>query len=87
MSTCVGYLIDNIKNNDTNLRSDIAIICINMNGMRAYFETTIDFFLPMDSSLKQRNNFNRNAQISDVNIRGKIKIKSGVGFYCYNKDE
>ena len=32
--THIGYLLDNIQNNDPNLRAAIARICINMNDTR-----------------------------------------------------
>ena len=76
--TPVGYLIDNIQNNDTNIRDYTAITCINMNGMRDDFETTVSFLLPVGPYLNQSNNSNKNAQISDVNIKGKFQSKTGI---------
>ena len=85
--TRVGYFIDNIENNNPDLRVDIAIIRINMNGTRDDFETTIYFLLPVDPYLKQRNNFNKNSQIAGVDLMGKFQINTGVDFIWYEKDE
>ena len=58
-----------------------------MNGMSNNFETTVAFLLPVDPYLKQRNNFNKNAQIVDVNLKGKFQSKTGVHFLWYKKYE
>ena len=85
--TRIGYLIDNIQNNNPNLCADIAGICINMNGMGDDFENTVAFLLPMDPYSKQSNNSNKNAHITDVNLKGKFKSKTGLHFSWHKKDE
>ena len=76
--TRVGYLLDKTQNNNPNLRAANAIICINNNGMIEYVETTVAFVLSRYPYSKQRNNSNNNAQISDVNIKGKFQSKTGI---------
>ena len=66
--TRIGYLINNIQNNDPDIRAAIASICINVNGIRENFETTVAFLLPVGPYLKQRNKSDKNSRISDVNI-------------------
>ena len=82
----VSYFIDNIQNNDPDLRASISCTRINMNGVWDNFETTVAFILPVDPYLNQSNNSNNNAQIVDVNLKGKFQSKAGVYIFWYKRD-
>lgn len=52
--TRVGYLLDNITNNDADLRAAIANIRQNVNDTRSDFENAVSVLLPVDPFLKKR---------------------------------
>ena len=71
--TRVGYLIDNVTNNDADLRAAIANIRQNVNDTRSDFEKAVSVILPVDPFLKNRRqqkedhrNANPSASISDA---------------------
>ena len=88
--TRVGYLINNIENNDPDLRAAIASIRIDTNGMRSDFEAAVATLLPVDPYQKHRsrNNSNRDrANISDTRLRNKSESKTGVDFRWHKPEE
>ena len=44
----VGFLIDKISNSDPDLRSAIAVVCINMKNICDYFEGAAGFYSQCD---------------------------------------
>ena len=88
--TRVGYLIDNIQNNDPDLRAALASIRINTNNMREDFEAAVTFMLPVCPYAKHRSsngNEKRGAQVSDATLLGKKHSKTGVDLRWHNKVE
>ena len=86
--TRVGYLIDNILNNDPDLRAAISSIRINTNDMRSNFEASVATLLPVCPYSKNRSSNNRNkAIISETTLKGKAQSKTGVDFRWYQKSE
>ena len=83
----VGCFTDNIQNNDRDIRAAVASIRINMNSMSNDFEITVSFLLPVYPYLNQSNTSNKNAQIADVNLKGKFQSKTGVYFCWYKNDK
>lgn len=58
--TRVGYLIDNITNNDPDLRAGIANIRQNVNQTRSDFEASVSVLLQVDPYKKSRSKGNKN---------------------------
>ena len=87
--TRVGYLIDNIQNNDPDLRAALASIRINTNNMREDFEAAVTFLLPVCPYAKHRssNSEKRGAHIGDATLKGKKHSQTGVDLRWHNKVE
>ena len=87
--TRVGYLIDNIENNDPDLRAAIASIRINTNGMRDDFEKSVAFLLPVDPYSKSRaRNRQKNPSISEARmLKNQQQSKTGVDFRWHTPAE
>ena len=86
--TRVGYLIENIKNSDPDLRAAIASIRLNTNGMRDNFEAAVSSLLPVCPYQKHKSENQRSkAQISDATLKGISHSKTGVDFRWYKKSE
>ena len=85
----VGYLLDNITNNDPDLRAALASIRVNTNGMRDNFERAVAFMLPVCPYTKHKTNQRRtrHASISDVRLKGKSDSKTGVDLRWHTKEE
>ena len=88
----VGYLLDNIENNDPDLRAAIASIRANTNNMRNNFEAAVTFMLPMCPYRKAKSNSNKNgdqfAEISDANaLKNFTSSKTGVDFRWHTPEE
>jgi len=84
----VTYLLDNIINNDPDLRAALASIRANMNNMRENFEDAVTFLLPLCPYAKHRlANRNNTVEISDKTLRGRNQSKTGVEFRWYTKEE
>ena len=87
----IGFLIDNISNNDPDLRAALASIRINTNGMRENFEAAVAFLLPVCPYAKHRASNGagnqRNAQVSDATLKGKHHSKTGVDLRWHSKSE
>ena len=69
--TRVSYLIDDIINNDPDLRAAIASIRVNTDNMRSNFEAAVIFMLPADPYIKHKEKLNKAPQIHDVTLKGK----------------
>ena len=63
----VGYLLDNIINNDADLRAALASICVNTNGMRNDFESAVAFMLSVCPYAKFKS-AQRNSRVMDVRL-------------------
>ena len=85
--TRVGYLIDNINNNDPDLRAAIASIRLNQDNMRSNFEAAVSCLLPVCPYSKNKSNTRRNPQVSDVTLKHGSESKTGVEFRWYTKAE
>ena len=87
--TRVGYLIDNIENNDPDLRAAIASIRINTNGMQSDFERSVAFLLPVDPYSKSRSrNRQKNPSISEARLlKNQQQSKTGVDFRWHTPAE
>jgi len=88
--TRVGYFIDNIQNNDPDLRAALASIRINTNGMREDFEAAVTFLLPVCPYAKHRitnSDKGRNTHIGDATLKGKKHSQTGVDLRWHNKAE
>ena len=85
----VGYLLDNITNNDPDLRAALASIRINTDGMRDDFERAVAFMLPVCPYTKHKTSQRRtrHAELSDVRLKGKSDSKTGVDLRWHTKDE
>ena len=86
----VGLLIDNISNNDPDLRASTNSVRIINNGMRDDFEKSATLQPPVCPYTKHRstnNNNTRNPQISDVTLKDKSHIKTGLSIFCHTKKE
>ena len=85
----VGYLLDNITNNDPDLRAALASIRVNTDGMRDDFERAVAFILPVCPYSKHKANQRRNrqAELSDVRLKGKRDSKTGVDLRRHTKEE
>jgi hypothetical protein len=77
--TQVGYLLDNIKNADTDLRAAIANICQNVNNTRSDFENAVSVLLPVDPHVKQRKNTGPkpNANVSHLGSSSSTNARIG----------
>ena len=85
----VGFLLDNITNQDPDLRAALASIRINTNGMRANFEQAVAFLLPVCPYSKFKSKQRQakyQAQVSDVTLKGRCQ-KTGVEFRWHTKEE
>lgn len=77
--TQVGYLIDNIENNDPDLRAAIANVKLDTTNIIDDFEAAVECLLPIDLYVKHKKSNIRNPQISDLNgLKGKSQSKTGV---------
>lgn len=87
--TRVGYLLENLNNNDPDLRAAIASVRINTNNMRSDFEAAVAFLLPVCPYMKHRssNSGENRANISDATLKGKHHSKTGVDFRWHTKQE
>ena len=83
----VGYLLDNITDNDPDMRAALASIRANINNMREDFEESTKFILPVCPYIKHRSKRGGNsAQISGI-LKGKQDSKTGVDFRWHTKEE
>ena len=83
----VGYLLDNITDNDPDLRAVLASIRANINNMRDDFEESTKFILPVCPYIKHRSKRGGNpAQISGI-LKGKQDSKTGVDFRWHTEEE
>ena len=64
--TRVSYLIDNIVNNDPDLRAAITSIRVNTDNMLSNFEGAVTFILPVNPYIKHKEKLNKAPQIHDV---------------------
>lgn len=86
--TRVGYLIDNIQNNDPDLRAAIANIGLNNNGMQDNFEDAVACLLPVDPYVKHKKSNSNRGQIFDTNaLKHKSESKTGVEMRWYKPHE
>ena len=88
--TRVGYIIDNIANNDPALQADISSIRANTNNMRDNFERAVAFLLPTCPYAKHLRNCNsngNNAIISDTTLWGQGSSKTGVDLWWHTVSE
>ena len=87
--TRVGYLIDNINNNDPDLRAAIASIRLNTDNMRSDFEAAVACLLPVCPYTKSKSTSKKSIspQVSDVTLRHGSQSKTGVEFRWYTKQE
>ena len=78
--TRVGYLIDNITNQDADLRAAIGSIRLNQDNMRDDFEAAVTALLPVCPYSKSRSGRGdgRGAEVSDVTLKGASESKTGV---------
>ena len=84
----VGFLLDNIVNNDPDLRAALANIRANVNNMRDDFEASISYILPVCPYAKHRARNHRNeANILSFTLKGKNESKTGVDFRWHTKEE
>ena len=85
----VGYLLDNITNSDPDLRAALASIRVNTDGMRDDFERAVAFILPVCPYTKNKSNQRRNrqAELSDVRLKGKSDSKTGVDLRWHTREE
>ena len=87
----VGFLMDNIVNNDPDLWAALASIRVNTDGMRNDFESAVPFLLPTCPYTKyksnQRSRGGRGAEISDIQLKNKGQSKTGVDFRWHTKEE
>ena len=84
----VGFLLDNIVNNDPDLRAALANIRANVNNMRDDFEASISYILPVCPYVKHRaRNHRSGANISSFALKGKNESKTGVDFRWHTKEE
>ena len=82
------FILDNITNNDPDLRAALASIRANVNNMRDNFEEAVTFILPVCPYVKHRSNQRQpTAQVPDLQLRGRQHIKSGVDFRWHTKKE
>ena len=85
--TRVSYLIDNIVNNDPDLRAAIASIRVYTDNIRSNFEAAVTFMLPVDPYIKHKEKLNKAPQIHDVTLKGKTHSQTGVDFRWHTSDE
>ena len=85
--TRVTYLIDNLLNNDSDLRAAIASIRVNIDGMRSNFEAAVAFLLPVDPLVKHKEKLHKAPQISNVTLKGKAQSRTGVDLRWHTPDE
>ena len=84
--TRVQYLLDNITNNDADLRAALASIRINTNGMRDNFERSVSFLLPVDPFSKSKLGKNKTLP-SVAALKNSKDSKTGVEFRWYAPGE
>ena len=89
--TRVGYLIDNLENNDPDLRAAIANIRQNVNDTRSDFEASVAVLLPVDPYKTSRRQPDNNSNNPGANISSAASNrshegigKSGVQFRFYD---
>ena len=82
----VGYLLDNIKNDDPDLRAAIASVRVNTDNMRDHFEKAAAFLLPVDPYAKSKVAQSQRANISST-LQGIGKSKTGVDLRWHQPDE
>ena len=88
----VSFLLDNITNNDPDLRAALASIRVNTNGMRNDFESAATFLQQVCPYTKYKTNQRNNrvhgvAEISDLRLKGKGQSKTGVDLRWHTKAE
>ena len=85
----VGFLLDNIVNNDPDLRAALASIRVNTDNMRDDFEAAVAFMLPVCpySKHRQSQRGGRRAEISDTQLLGKGSSATGVDLRWHTKAE
>ena len=85
----VGFLLDNIVNNDPDLRAALASIRVNTDNMRDDFESAVAFMLPVCpyTKHKQSQGRGRRAEISDTQLLGKGSSATGVDLRWHTKEE
>ena len=84
----VGYLLDNITNQDPDLRAALASIRVNVNNMRNSFDDAVAFLLPVCPYAKFKSNQrkpNPQAQVSEVVLKGRGK--TGVEYRWHTPEE
>ena len=84
----VGYLLDNIKSDDNDLKAALSSVRANTNNMRDNFEETVKFILPMCPYSKKRSvgTGNKKVTIADVMLQGRSDT-TGVEFRWHTDDE
>ena len=85
--TRVSYIINNIVNNDPDLRAAITSIRVNTDKMRSNFEAAVTFMLPVDLYIKHKEKLNKALQIHDVTLKDKTHSQTGVDFRWHTPDE
>ena len=84
----VGYLLDNITNQDPDLRAALASIRANNNNMRDDFEAAVAFLLPVCPYAKSRSDGKKKSvQISDTRLKNQSDSETGVDFRWYKPEE
>ena len=84
----VGYLLDNITNQDPDLRAALASIRANNNNMRDDFEAAVAFLLPVCPYAKHRSDGKKKTvQISDARLKNQSDSMTGVDFRWYKPAE
>ena len=77
--TRVQYLLDNIQNNDPDLRAALGNIRLNVNNMRDDFEKSVTYLLPVDPYSKNKaNNTNRNRTPTVSALKNASHSNTGV---------
>jgi len=88
--TRVGYLLDNINNNDPDLRAALSSIRINTDNMRDNFEKCVAFLLPVCPYAKHKSAAPKNPRLPNVSstvLRNSGSSKTGVDFRWHTHKE
>lgn len=84
----VGYLLDNIRSDDNDLKAALSSVRANTNNMRDNFEESVKFILPMCPYSKKRSAGpgNKKVTIADATLQGRSGT-SGVDLRWHTDDE
>ena len=87
--TRVGYLLDNIQNNDPDLRAALSNIRINVDNMRDNFEKACAFLLPVCPYTKNRisKSNNKIPNVSSTSLKNSSESTTGVDFRWHTHKE